>query len=70
MFIRLSRLTGDEFQNDAYINPNQIISFGPFADDQRYSTLIVFNDGNKAVSKKEPKEIAEMLTDFGVEVWR
>lgn len=70
MFIRLSRLTGDEFQNDTYINPNQIISFGANADDPRYNTLIIFNDGNKAVSKKKPKEIAEMLTDFGVEVWR
>ena len=39
-------------------------------DDPRYSTLIIFNDGNKAVSKKEPKEIAEILTDFGVAVWR
>lgn len=71
MFIRLSKLTGKPktIDNDYYINPDQIISYGPntFNENQ---TMIYFTDGRKAIAEKSPRDVIDILRDCGVEVWR
>ena len=69
MFIRLSKLTGKRMHNDYYINPDQIIDYGPNGSDEN-QTLIYFTDDRKAIVEKSPREVSDILTDCGVEVWR
>ena len=72
MFIRLSKLTGEKFHRNTYINPNQIVWYGPI-DDEKDKTVIHFANDTKnrvgAVVGKSPKEVCEILRDCGVEVW-
>ncbi len=69
MFIRLSKLTGKRNDNDYYINPDQIINYGPIESDEN-KTIIYFTDNRKAIVEKTPREVSDILTNCGVEVWR
>lgn len=69
MFIRLSKLTGNPIDFDYYINPDQIITYGP---NRSYDnqTMIYFTDDRKAIAEKSPRDVTDILTDCGVEVWQ
>lgn len=69
MLIRFSKLTGKRKDNDYYINPDQIIVYGPIGSDEN-QTLIRFTDDRKAIVEKPPREVSDIFTDCGVEVWR
>ena len=69
MFIRLSKITGKATHNNYYINPDQIIDYEPIGSDEK-QTLIHFTDDRKVIVKKPPREVSDILTDCGVEVWR
>lgn len=68
MFIRLSKLTGKTIDNDYYINPDQIINYGPNGSDKN-QTMIYFSNDRKAIIEKSPRDVAGILRDCGVEVW-
>lgn len=70
MFISSRKLTDDERDRYYYFNPDQIISISPDASEIGYRSTVYFVDGKKLLTKKSVKEICEILTDCGVEVWR
>ena len=73
MFIRLSKLTGEEFHRNTYINPDQIVWYGPIEGEKDKTVIRFTNDTKNSVGVvvgKSPKEVCEILTDCGVEVWR
>ena len=69
MLIRFSKLTGKAIDNDYYINPDQIIDYGPNKP-YKSQTLIHFTDDRKAIVEKSPREVTDILVGCGVEVWR
>ena len=69
MLIRFSKITGKLIDKDYYINPDQIITYGPDGSNEN-QTLIHFTDDRKAIVEKPPREVSEILRDCGVEVWR
>ena len=70
MFIRLSKLTNDyKFHSNTYINPYQIIWYGPLVEDEN-KTAIHFANGKVSFIEKSPKEVSEILNERGVKVWR
>lgn len=73
MFIKLSRLTGDRFHNNTYINPDQIVWYGPIDGEKDKTVIHLTNDRENVVGVvvgKSPKEVCEILRECGVEVWR
>ena len=75
MFIRLSKLTGKAKDKGYCINPDQIIMYGPKItfEQNMYDenqTTIYFTDDRTANAEKSPKDVADILRDCGVEVWR
>ena len=69
MLIRFSKLTGKAIDNDYYINPDQIIDYGPNGSDEN-QTLIYFTDDRKTIVEKSPREVTDILVGCGVRVWR
>ena len=73
MFIRLSKLTGENFHRSTYINPDQIVWYGPINGEEDKTIIHFTNDKKNSVGVvvgKSPKEVCEILTECGVEVWR
>ena len=70
MFISARKLTDKERDRYYYFNPDQIISISPFAFEGEYRSTVHFVGGKQLITKKSTKEICEILTDCGVEVWR
>lgn len=69
MLIRFSKLTGKRNDNNYYINPDQIIDYGPNGSDEK-RTIIHFIDDRKAIVEKSPRDVTDILVGCGVEVWR
>ena len=67
MFIRLSKLTGDDRHKDFYINTDHIITYGPVSEESNL-TEMHFISGRKIMLKGSSKEITEKLRGCGVEV--
>lgn len=70
MFISARKLTDKEGDIYFYFNPDQIISISPISFESGYRSTVYFVDGKQLMTKKSTKEICEILTDCGVEVWR
>lgn len=70
MLISARRLTDEERDRYYYFNSDQIISISPSSFETGYRSTVYFVDGKQLITKKSAKEICDILTDYGVEVWR
>jgi len=62
MLLKLSKLTGDDFEKRSYINTSMIAAVGPVGEDPD-STLIVMLDGSTTIAKKPVEEVVEILKE-------
>ena len=70
MFICVEKLNGNKGNRNVFINPDQVVMFEEDALEKGYGSTIHFVGGKKLLTKKSVKEICEILTECGVEVWR
>jgi len=62
MLLKLSKLTGDDFEKRAYINTSMIAAVGPVVGDPD-STLIIMIDGSTTFVKKPVEEVVDILKE-------
>ena len=62
MLLKLSKLTGDDYEKRAYINTSMIAAVGPVAGDPD-STLILMIDRSKTFVKKPVEEVVDILKE-------
>lgn len=62
MLLKMSKLTGDDFEKRTYINTSMIAAVGPVAGDPD-STLILMIDRSKTFVKKPVEEVVDILKE-------
>jgi len=67
MLLKLSKLTGDDYDNRTYINISTITAVGPVTGDPD-STLILMNDRSTTFIKKPVEEVISIIKECGLGV--
>jgi len=67
MLLKLSKLTGDDFDKRCYINTRMIVTVGAVAGDPG-KTLITMVNNSKAIVEKPADDVVEMLKEHDREL--
>jgi len=62
MLLKLSKLTGDDSDNDLYFNTQKVITVSPFEGEPGV-TQIILQDKLRVLSRKSVKEVVEILKE-------